>query len=110
MVRLEGPPRLPRHDRVHPRLDLLHVHADGPADHDYLKTKEGHYVISVDGHDFQQLLDAFEKAKGVQGKPTAIIARTVKGKGVSFMENNPEWHGKAPTPEQAEQALAEIGE
>ena len=69
----------------------------------------GWHVISVDGHDFQQLLDALEEAKGVTGKPIAIIARTVKGKGVSFMENNPEWHGKAPSKEQAEQALAEIG-
>lgn len=70
----------------------------------------GWHIIAVDGHDFQQLLAAFEEAKGVKGKPTAIVARTVKGKGVSFMENNPEWHGKAPTREQAEQALAELGE
>ena len=70
----------------------------------------GWHVITLDGHDLRQLLDAFEEAKGVAGKPTAIIARTVKGKGVSFMENNPEWHGKAPSKEQAEQALAEIGE
>lgn len=70
----------------------------------------GWHVISVDGHDFRQLLDAFDEAKGVTGQPTAIIARTVKGKGVSFMENNPDFHGKAPTPDQAEQALAEIGE
>lgn len=70
----------------------------------------GWHVITVDGHDFQQLLGALDEAKTVTGKPTAIIARTVKGKGVSFMENNPEWHGKAPSKEQAKQALAELGE
>ena len=70
----------------------------------------GWHVIAVDGHDLQQLLDALEEAKGVTGKPSAIIARTVKGKGVSFMENNPDWHGKGPNPEEKAQALAEIGE
>jgi len=70
----------------------------------------GWHVVSVDGHDLRQLLDAFDEAKIIQDRPTAIVARTVKGKGVSFMENNPEWHGKAPSKEQAEQALAEIGE
>ena len=70
----------------------------------------GWHVTTVDGHDIGQLIDAFEEAKGVTGKPAAIIARTVKGKGVSFMENNPDWHGKAPSKEQAEAALAEIGE
>ena len=70
----------------------------------------GWHVISVDGHDLRQLLDALEEAKGVTGRPTAIIAKTVKGKGVSFMENNPAWHGKAPSAEQAKQALEEIGE
>ena len=70
----------------------------------------GWHVITVDGHDVAQLMDAFDQAKGVTGKPAAIIAKTVKGKGVSFMENNPAWHGKAPSPEQVEQALAEIGE
>ncbi len=70
----------------------------------------GWHVIGVDGHDTRQLIDAFEAAKRVSGKPTAIIARTVKGKGVSFMEDNPEWHGKGPSMEQMEQALAEIGE
>jgi transketolase len=70
----------------------------------------GWHVLSVDGHDLRQLLDAFDKAKAVKGKPVAIIARTVKGKGVSFMENNPDWHGKAPSKEQCAQALAEIGE
>ena len=70
----------------------------------------GWHVIGVDGHNFEQLIAAYEEAKTVKAKPTAIIARTVKGKGVSFMENNPEWHGKAPTKEQEQQALAEIGE
>ena len=70
----------------------------------------GWHVVSVDGHDLRQLLDALEEAKGVTGRPTAIIAKTVKGKGVSFMENDPSWHGKAPSAEQMEQALAEIGE
>ena len=70
----------------------------------------GWHVIAVDGHNFEQLIAAYEEAKTVEGKPTAIIARTVKGKGVSFMENNPDWHGKAPSKEQCAQALAEIGE
>ena len=70
----------------------------------------GWHVISTDGHDVRSLFDAFDEAKGVSDKPTAIIAKTVKGKGVSFMENNPDFHGKAPSPEQAEQALKEIGE
>lgn len=69
----------------------------------------GWHMIAIDGHSFEQLFAAFDGAKTIKGKPTAIIARTVKGKGVSFMENNPEWHGKAPSKEQAQQALAEIG-
>ena len=69
----------------------------------------GWHVIGVDGHNFEELFAALDEAKTIKGKPTAIIARTVKGKGVSFMENNPEWHGKAPSEAQAEQALAEIG-
>jgi transketolase len=69
----------------------------------------GWHVIQCDGHDLDALFAAFEEARGVRGKPTAIIARTVKGKGVSFMENNPDFHGMAPTPEQLELALAEIG-
>ena len=70
----------------------------------------GWHVVTVDGHDFKQLLDAFAESQRMTGKPTAIIAKTVKGKGVSFMENNPDWHGKAPSKEQEQQALAEIGE
>ena len=70
----------------------------------------GWHVIDVDGHNFEQLIAAYEEAATIKGKPAAIIARTVKGKGVSFMENNPDWHGKAPSKEQELQALAEIGE
>jgi transketolase len=69
----------------------------------------GWHVQEVDGHDLSQVIEALEKAREVRGQPSVIIAHTVKGKGVSFMENNPEWHGKAPTPEQAERALAELG-
>ncbi|MBL7119480.1 MAG: transketolase [Dehalococcoidia bacterium] len=68
----------------------------------------GWEVIEVDGHDFSQILAAFEKAEQIKGQPTVIIAHTVKGKGVSFMENNLQFHGKAPTPEQAEKALEEL--
>jgi transketolase len=68
----------------------------------------GWHTIEVDGHDIAQLLDAFEKAKKVKGKPAAIIAHTVKGKGVSFMENNVDFHGKAPSAKELEIALKEL--
>lgn len=68
----------------------------------------GFKAISVDGNDIEQLIDAFERAKMTKGVPTAIIAKTVKGKGVSFMENNAEWHGKAPNEEQFRIALEEL--
>ncbi len=68
----------------------------------------GWNTIEVDGHDLSQLLDAFGEAKKVKGKPTAIIAHTIKGKGVSFMENNVDFHGKAPNAEQLEKALKEL--
>ena len=68
----------------------------------------GWQVIEVDGHDFTQLGRAFTRAKKVKGKPTVIIAHTVKGKGVSFMENNPDFHGKAPSAEEVEIALKEL--
>lgn len=70
----------------------------------------GWHVIEVDGHDIEKLMAAFEEAKKVQGKPTMIIARTIKGKGVSFMENQAGWHGTAPNAEQSEQALKELKE
>ena len=68
----------------------------------------GWHVLEVDGHALSELLQALEHAKKIKGQPTVIIAHTVKGKGVSFMENNPAFHGKAPTPEQLEQALREL--
>lgn len=66
------------------------------------------HVINVDGHDFDALKAAFDEAKATKGKPTAIIAKTVKGKGVSFMENQASWHGAAPNDEQYATAMEEL--
>ena len=68
----------------------------------------GWHVIKVDGHNFDEILAAYAEAKTVKGKPTMILAKTIKGKGVSFMEDNAGWHGKAPNAEQWEQAKAEL--
>lgn len=68
----------------------------------------GWNVYTIDGHNFDEIADALEKAKTVKGKPTAIIANCIKGKGVSFMENQVGWHGSAPNKEQYEQAIAEL--
>ena len=68
----------------------------------------GWNVISIDGHNIEEILNAFEEAKTVKGKPTVIVAKTVKGKGVSFMENQASWHGKAPNEVQYNQAKAEL--
>lgn len=68
----------------------------------------GWHVIKVDGHDFEQLAAAYAEAAATKGQPTMILAKTVKGKGVSFMENNAGWHGKAPNDEQFAQAKAEL--
>ena len=68
----------------------------------------GFNVISIDGHDFEQIEAAFNAAKACKGKPTAIVAKSVKGKGVSYMENQAGWHGSAPNKEQYEQAVAEL--
>lgn len=65
-------------------------------------------VIEVDGHDVVKVEEAFRQAEAYKGKPTVIIAHTVKGKGVSFMENSAAWHGTAPDPAQLEEALAEL--
>lgn len=65
-------------------------------------------VIEIDAHDFEQIADAFKKARETKGMPTAIIMKSVKGKGVSFMENNVSWHGTAPNDEQYAQAMADL--
>ena len=68
----------------------------------------GWHVIKADGHSFDALRAAFEEAKNSDGKPSVILAKTTKGKGVSFMENEAGWHGKAPNAEQYEIAMAEL--
>ncbi|MEK7497775.1 MAG: transketolase [Patescibacteria group bacterium] len=67
-------------------------------------------VINVDGHNFEEIIDAVNKARAVYENPTVIIAHTIPGKGVDFMENDFKWHGKPPTPEEAEIALQELKE
>ncbi|MCM1144528.1 MAG: transketolase [Blautia sp.] len=66
------------------------------------------HVISIDGHDWEQIDAAFKEAKATKGMPTAIICKTIKGKGVSFMENNAGWHGKAPNEEEYKIAMADL--
>ncbi len=66
------------------------------------------HVINIDGHNFDEIKAAFEEAKKTKGMPTAIIAHTVKGKGVSFMENQAGWHGKAPNDDEFKQAMEEL--
>ena len=70
----------------------------------------GWKVISVNGHDYQQIIEAIDEAKKTKGMPTMIVAETTKGKGVSFMENQAGWHGSAPNKEQRDQAIAELDE
>jgi transketolase len=68
----------------------------------------GWHVVRIDGHDFGQIEAAFDEAERVTGKPAAIIQKTVKGKGVSFMENKASWHGTAPNDEQYKTAMEEL--
>lgn len=68
----------------------------------------GWHVIEVNGHDYDELFAAYNEAKTVSGKPTCIVAKTIKGKGVSYMENQCGWHGSAPNAEQCELALKEL--
>lgn len=79
-----------------------------PTPHDSKLEAFGFHVITIDGHDFDQIAAAFAEAKTVKGKPVAIIAKTIKGKGVSYMENQVGWHGSAPNDEQYEIAVAEL--
>ncbi len=97
-------------------LDYNKLQGDGPVNEtmnlEPLKARWesfGWHVLEIDGHDFNQILAAFETAKRVKGKPTFIIAHTVKGKGVSYMENSQPWHGsKVPNSEELRQALLEL--
>ena len=79
-----------------------------PTPHDEKFRAFGWHVISIDGHNFAEIEAAFEEAKTVKGKPTVIIARSVKGKGVSYMENKCEWHGAAPKEEQYNIAIDDL--
>lgn len=69
----------------------------------------GWHVIAINGHDFEEIQQALTQARNTLGRPTMILAHTIKGKGVSFMENNAAWHGAAPNKEQYEQAMKELG-
>lgn len=98
-------------------LDYNGLQIDGPVNEvmsiDCPKEKWaafGWHVLEIDGHDFSQILDAFDESRRAGGKPTMIVANTVKGKGVSFMENQVDFHGKAPTEEQRLAALEELAE
>lgn len=96
-------------------LDYNNLQIDGPVDvvmnvaplTDKWRAFNWH-VIEIDGHDIEQILKAIEEAQATKGKPTMIVAKTVKGKGVSFMEDQVGWHGNAPKPEQVQQALQEL--
>ena len=68
----------------------------------------GFEAINIDGHNIEEIIEALEKAKTIKGKPTVIVAKTIKGKGVSFMENNVAWHGKAPNEEEYKIALSDL--
>ena len=68
----------------------------------------GFQIINIDGHNIKEIIDAFDVAKNIKGKPTCIIAKTIKGKGVSFMENQAGWHGKAPNDEEFKIAMADL--
>lgn len=70
----------------------------------------GFYVINIDGNNIKEIEHAFSEAKVIKNKPVAIIAKTIKGKGISYMENKVDWHGKAPNKEEYEKALLELDE
>ena len=96
-------------------VDLNGLQIDGPitevmnpTPHDEKFKAFGWHVIVIDGHDFDQIEKAYAEARTVKGKPTAIIAKTIKGKCVSFMENQASWHGAAPNAEQYEIAVADV--
>lgn len=86
--------------------DILEVMNPTPIKEKYAAF--GWHVLEIDGHDYDQISRAIQEAKATKGKPTAVICRTCKGKGVSYMENNAGWHGKAPNKEEFEIAMAEL--
>ena len=88
--------------------DITKVMNPCPIDEKFLAF--GWNVIVIDAHNFEEIESAVNMAKNTKGKPTAIIAKSTKGKGVSFMENRPEWHGAAPNEEQYTQAICELDE
>lgn len=103
-------------DNVIAIVDYNRLQIDGPTsqikDVEPLKDKWaafGWAVREVDGHDIREIVGALEEARGREGEPTVIIAKTIKGKGISFMENRLEWHGKAPNREELRRALEELG-
>lgn len=97
-------------------VDNNGLQIDGPVDEinspypiaDKFKAFNFHVIEVDDGHDFDKLRDAFNEARNTKGKPSVIVMKTIKGKGVSFMENQVGWHGVAPNDEQAQQALEEL--
>jgi transketolase len=98
-------------------IDRNHIQIDGTTETimpiEPLKDKYqafGWQTLKIDGHDFEQIIQAYTKANASVDKPTVIIAKTIPGKGVSFMEGKWEWHGKAPTQEEAEKAIKELEE
>jgi transketolase len=102
-------------DNICAIIDNNGLQIDGPVveimNIDPIKEKLGAFgwhTIEIDGHKFDEIFSALDEADEVKGKPTAIIARTIKGKGVSFMEGKVEYHGVAPTAEELETALKEI--
>ena len=104
-------------DNLTAYLDWNGLQIDGPiaevmnpAPHDEKFRAFGWHVISIDAHNFSEIEAAFAEARTVKGKPTVIIAKSVKGKGVSYMENKCEWHGAAPKEEQYNQAIADLSE
>lgn len=102
-------------DNLCAMVDVNGLQIDGPTDQvmcsaplDEKFRAFGWHVIDVDGHDYEALEDAFHQAEQVSGKPTMLLLHTVKGKGVSFMENQVGWHGKAPNDAEYEQAMQEL--
>ncbi len=96
-------------------VDNNNLQIDGPIDEvcspypiDEKFRAFGFHVITIDGNDFDDIRRAFDEARGTKGMPTAVIARTVKGKGVSYMENSVDWHGKAPNDEEYALAVADL--